>query len=106
MALEVNEQQRNRRRRDSRHAPRLAERGRPHFTQALPHFGGKPAHVRVVEIVRQGQLFVPALPLDFDLLAVDVAGVLREYVGLQSNLLDQPLVRICCAHPFRLPDRS
>ena len=106
MALEVNEEQRKRRRCDSGHAPRLAERGRPHLTQALPHFCGKPAHVRVVEVVRQAQLFVPALPLDFDLLPVDVAGVLREHVDLQCDLLDQPLVRVWSAHPFRGADRG
>ena len=66
----------------------------------------RPRTCRIVEVLRQAQLFMPALPLDFERLPIDVTRVLREHVDLQGNLLDEPLVCVGRAHPLRLPDSS
>ena len=75
-ALQVHEQQRDRRRRDARDARRLPDRFGPAGGELLAHLGRQAAHVGVVEVRRQAQRFLRERARDLVVLAVDVARVL------------------------------
>src|SRR5690606_36904352 len=76
LALQVHQQQRNRRRGHARDALGLADAQRTHAFELLLHFGRQAAHGGVVEVLRDRRGLVPALALDLLALAVQVAGVL------------------------------
>ena len=88
-ALQMHEQERDRRRRDARNARRLADRLGLVQVELLLHFGREAAHRAVVEIGRQPQILLRAMALDLVVLAVDVAGILRGDLDLLGDDRDR-----------------
>ena len=84
--LEVDEEDRDRRGGDAGQARGLAERARARLDQALARLVGKPRDRGIVDLRGQARLLVPALALDFRLLALDVAGVLLARLEAARNL--------------------
>lgn len=89
--FQVNEQQRNGSGRDARDAARLPERFRSLSGQLNLHFFRQAAHLGVVEINREAQVFVGELTVDFVLLTLDVAGVFGGDFDLFFDLSPLPL---------------
>ena len=85
-ALQMHQQQRDRRRRDAGNARGLADRFRLVQVELLLHLGRQSAHAAVVEIGRQPRRLHRQMPRDFVVLAIDVAGVL----GRDLDLLAPP----------------
>src|SRR5262245_5013079 len=71
----------NRRCRHARNAKRLSESIRADLTQALNNLAGKAGHAIERKIRRDSTTFVLATPLDFALLASQIACVLHGSLG-------------------------
>src|SRR5690348_3968359 len=84
--LEMDQQQRDCRRRHARHPAGLPDRRRPILREAAAHLMRESRHQAVIDVVRQSRLLVAALALDLLALALDVPGVLRSRLDLYANL--------------------
>src|SRR5207253_4446381 len=85
-SLQMHQQQRNRRRRDSRNARRLSDGLGPITIELLLHFDRQAGYAAVIEISRQGERFELAPPCHLLALALDVALVLDLNLELLGDL--------------------
>src|SRR3989344_4992130 len=88
-ALEMHEQERDRGRGDAGYARRLPEGGGAGSGELLTRLHRQAVDIVVIEVLRQGGLFVAPAALDLLALALDVARVL----GLDLQLLRRLQVR-------------
>src|SRR5690349_1137151 len=85
-ALQVHEEERDCRRRDTGNACRLADSFRPLRSKLLPHFVGEPPHLRVIERLGKLGRFLRLASRDLLLLALDVPLILRLDLNLLADL--------------------